>query len=122
MNHQGADATRNTKEFDAHAHITEFIRLPPGLQVPSIHANSSSNIAQNTQKLTTGLDDHINVFTQRAKDMFKIGSSLPMSPGHPLYTYDHMIDTLKEENAKIRNENAKLRQNLDNSEHKSRQV
>lgn len=94
--------------------LTEFSRLPPGVSVPSVHT-AKDDIHKSAEKLSSTLDDYRDLFSQRASQMITghLGAAVP--PGHPLYSRSATLGTLREENLKLRAENAKLRESLEKS-------
>ncbi len=111
MNPQG----RNAETWSPDG-IAEFMRIPPGTKVPSIHTNTGPKaVPEGAERLGATLDDYHNIFAQRARQMFSGRPSISVPPGHPLYSQNATLDMLREDNARLQKENARLRESADKS-------
>lgn len=98
----------------------QFPRLPPGLSHPmfKVNGNPSKEKFQNdlntiNQKLT-GFQ---HLYQQYAAGLLSTNSSL-IPPGHPLYTRENSLETLKTENDKLVKENLELKKKLEQKNQK----
>lgn len=89
-----------------------FSRLPPGIKVPSIRARDTPAL-ENAERLTATLDEYRDIFAQHALEMFSHRPTMSVTPGHPLYSQNATLSILREENSKLQQENAKLRESLE---------
>ena len=65
------------------------------------------------------LQDFNQLFRQKADSLVNMNSSI-IPPGHPLFSRENSIITLKEENDKLLKENLELKKKLDGKSNQSK--
>ncbi|MCV0400642.1 MAG: hypothetical protein K5777_01470 [Nitrosopumilus sp.] len=93
----------------------QFPRLPPGLSNPmfKIHQNPmKEQFYQNAQTLNQKLQGFQHLYQQYAAGLLSMNSTV-IPPGHPAYTRQNSVETLKTENDKLIKENLELKKKLE---------
>mgnify|MGYP001346315118 FL=1 len=100
------------KEFPFLNEITpDFIRFPPNSNPPVgfNHIQKIKNeFSSKGASMLPKLQDFNQLFRQKADSLVNMNSSI-IPPGHPLFSRENSIITLKEENDKL------LKENLENT-------
>ncbi|QUC65438.1 hypothetical protein NsoK4_04120 [Nitrosopumilus sp. K4] len=94
----------------------QFPRLPPGLSHPmfKIYENPlKEKFAQNNETITKKLQGFQQMYQQHAAGLMTMNSAGIVPPGHPLYSTQNTVETLKSENDKLLKENLELKKKLD---------
>lgn len=97
-------------------HVSEFIRLPPSIKVPSIHTRNlfnTNNLTRDAKRLTTGIDERRHGFSHQTMKMLSISSVMSTRLGTQSHEHNTELDELQKENAKLQKENAFLRESLE---------
>lgn len=102
--------------------LFNFPRIPSGLTQPAF-----ANAVEPRKGLKNTQNESVNVKLQDFQQMYqKYAASLLafdkfgiLPPGHPLYSRQNSIDTLKLENGKLQKENLELRKQIDSMKSKS---
>lgn len=95
----------------------QFPRVPPGLFHPMMGINNSpkTQFAKNGQKLNPQLKDFKEMYQKFASGLMDHNPTAIIPPGHPLYSRQNSIETLRTENSKLKQENIELKKQLDKS-------
>ncbi|MGI0075237.1 MAG: hypothetical protein ACREA5_04760 [Nitrosotalea sp.] len=91
-----------------------FPRLPPRANPPQGIASAGmvkDSIVKNADMITSKLSAHHTMFQRYAAGLFNMTPNGFM-PGHPMHFAMHTVDTLTEENDKLRKENLTLKSDL----------
>ncbi len=106
--------------FDVSSSPFAFPRLPPKANPPLGIANAGKikdSIVQDKDLMMNRLNSHHRMFQHYAAGLFNLTPN-QFVPGHPMHTRMHVVDTLKEENEKLLQENSILK-NSKNREKKN---
>ena len=90
-----------------------FPRLPPRATPPLGISNTGKikdAIVHDKDLMMNRLSDHYEMFQRYATGLFNLSANQYV-PNHPMHNIMHTIDGLKEENAKLRQENSLLKTN-----------
>jgi hypothetical protein len=102
----------------------QFPRLPPGLSTPmfKIFENPmKEKFADDNAMINKKLRGFQQSYQKYASGLLTMNSSGIISPGHPLFTQQNSVNTLKAENDKLLKENLELKKKLDDKKsHESR--
>ena len=93
----------------------QFPRLPPGLTHPlsPVHQNQMKpQLAQHNETLNQKLQGFQTMYQEYASGLLSKNSPV-IPPGHPLFTSNNSIQTLKTQNDKLVKENLELRKKLE---------
>lgn len=93
----------------------QFPRLPPGLSNPmfKIHENPmKEQFLKNAGTINQKLQGFQQMYQQHAAGLLTMSSGV-IPPGHPLYTRNNSVETLKNENDKLLKENLELKKKLE---------
>lgn len=92
----------------------QFPRLPPGLPHPvfKIHDSARVNMPRGAEGISDRLQEFQLSYQKHASGLLNMNSRATL-PGHPLYTSQESITSLKAENNKLLKENADLRKRLE---------
>ena len=93
----------------------QFPRLPPGLSNPmfKIHENPmKEQFLRNADTINQKLQGFQHLYQQHASGLLSMSSTV-VPPGHPLYTRQNSVETLKTENDKLLKENLELKKKLE---------
>ena len=111
------------KEFPFLNEITsDFIRFPPNSNPPIgfSHIQKIKNeFSSKGASMIPKLQDFNQLFRQKADSLVNMNSSI-IPPGHPLFSRENSIITLKEENDKLLKENLELKKKLDGKSNQSK--
>ena len=111
------------KEFPFLNEITpDFIRFPPNSNPPVgfNHIQKIKNeFSSKGASMLPKLQDFNQLFRQKADSLVNMNSSI-IPPGHPLFSRENSIITLKEENDKLLKENLELKKKLDGKSNQSK--
>ncbi len=92
----------------------DFIRYPPNSK-PSFGVNQTQKIKEQFSNqgasMLPKLQDFNQMFRQQANSLIKMNSNV-LPPGHPLFSRENSLFTLKEENEKLMKENLELKKKL----------
>ena len=94
----------------------QFPRLPPGLTHPRFRVDGKdlkNKISKDGDKINTKLEDFHQLFQKYASGLFEMSYPGVIPPGHPLYTRQPSIETLKSENSKLQKENLELKKQVE---------
>ena len=97
----------------------QFPRVPPGLAHPmfKIYENPlKEQFSQNASTINQKLQGFQQMYQQYAAGLLSMNTSI-IPPGHPLYTRQNSVNTLKTENDKLLKENTELKKKLDKESH-----
>jgi hypothetical protein len=91
-----------------------FPRLPPRANLPQGITSAGmvkDRIVKDADMLSSKLSGHHIMFRKYAAGLFNMTPNGFM-PGHPMHSVMHTVDTLTEENDKLRKENLTLKSDL----------
>ena len=91
-----------------------FPRLPPRVNPPTgiVRAGKiKDEIVHDSDMMLGRLSGYRTMFQRYASGLFNMTPNAFM-PGHPMYTKMHMVNTLREENERLRQENLNLKSDL----------
>ena len=94
----------------------QFPRLPPGLLHPlfKLHENPmKEKFVQDTESINKKLQGFQQMYQQYAAGLMNMNSSGVIPPGHPLFSRQNSVETLKTENDKLLKENLELKKKID---------
>lgn len=93
----------------------QFPRLPPGLFHPmmQLDKNPKGKFASKSQQLNPQLQDFKEMYQKFAAGLINYNPTALIPPGHPLFSRQNSIETLKAENSKLKQENVELKKQLD---------
>ena len=97
------------------------IRYPPGSNIPKGLMNTSKlkeKLTSDNTVLDPKLENFAEMYRQMAASLLNMSVDKLIPPGHPLYSKDHSLTLLKEENEKILKENVELKKKLENQDSK----
>ncbi len=94
----------------------QFPRVPPGLPNPiGVLNNSPKNqFKRKGDNLGPNLQDFKEMYQKFAVGLIDFKESLFIPPGHPLYSRENSVESLKMKNNKLKKDNLELKKNLDN--------
>ena len=100
----------------------QFPRLPPGLSHPmfKIYENPmKEKFENNSESINKKIEGFQHMYQQYASGLMNMNSSGIVPPGHPLFSRQNSVETLKAEKDKLLKENLELKKKLDkeNSNH-----
>lgn len=94
----------------------QFPRLPPGLPHPvfKIYENPmKEKFANNSDSINKKIEGFQHMYQQYASGLMNMNSSGIIPPGHPLFSRQNSVETLKAEKDKLLKENLELKKKLD---------
>jgi len=104
--------------------IPDFIRYPPTSKPPQgfdyIHKMKTKFI-ENGASMLPKLQNFNHMYQNYASGLIQTSTKL-FPPGHPLYTKQESLTTLKNENDKLRQENLELHNKLKNKKEDSKKI
>ena len=92
----------------------QFPRLPPGLlqPMPGIRNSPKEQFKSKGDKITPQLKDFKEMYQKFASGLIDYNSSTLIPPGHPLFSRQNSVDTLRAENNKLKKENLELKKQM----------
>lgn len=95
----------------------QFPRLPPGLFNPmnGLHNSPKGQFTKKGNNLNPQLKDFKEMYQKFASGLIEHHPSALIPPGHPLFSRQNSVETLRAENSKLKQENIELKKQLDNS-------
>jgi len=93
----------------------QFPRLPPVPANPMFKINENpmkEQFLRNAETMNQKLQGFQQMYQQYAAGLLTMSSWI-MPPGHPLYTRQNSVETLRNENSKLLKENLELKKKLD---------
>ena len=100
-----------------------FPRIPSGFTHPGFVSSINPKPAQNRdESVNVKLSDFHQMYQKFASGLLNNNRYPILPPGHPLYSRQNSIETLKLENGKLQKENIELRKQLESFKDKSRQI
>ena len=104
--------------------MPDFIRYPPTSKPPQsfdyIH-KMKTKFVENGASMLPKLQNFNHMYQNYASGLIKSSTKL-FPPGHPLYTKQESLITLKEENEKLKQENLDLQNKLKNKTEKTERL
>ena len=94
----------------------QFPRLPPGLSHPmfKIYENPmKEKFANNSESINKKIEGFQHMYQQYASGLMNMNSSGIVPPGHPLFSRQNSVETLKAEKDKLLKENLELKKKLE---------
>ncbi len=94
----------------------QFPRLPPGLSYPmfKIYENPmKEKFANNSESINKKIEGFQHMYQQYASGLMNMNSSGIVPPGHPLFSRQNSVETLKAEKDKLLKENLELKKKLE---------
>lgn len=101
----------------------QFPRLPPGNTHPSFKIFENplkERFNRDVESMNTKLQGFQRMYQSYAAGLFEMNSIGIIPPGHPLYSRQNSVNTLKSENDKLQKENLELKKQLDQIKEKSK--
>jgi|TARA_B110000014_G_scaffold236236_1_gene201377 hypothetical protein len=105
---------RQNKGFP-HNISPDGIRYPPNSMLPLgfNHADKiKSEFSDKGASMLPKLQDYNQMFREKANSLIEMNTTI-LPPGHPLFSREHSLHTIKEENDKLLKENLELKKQLD---------
>ncbi len=99
------------QQFDMINSPFAFPRLPPRANPPLGISNTSKikeNIVKDSEAMMSRLSAHHIAFQQYAAGLFNLSPNR-LVPGHPMHSKMQTMESMEEENSRLRNENAALK-------------
>ena len=96
--------------------VPDGLRYPPNANLPSGLMNTSKlkqKLSTDNAALNPKLQDFTEMYHKMAEGLLSLSSNTLIPPGHPIYSRNNSIVTLKEENKRILNENMELKKKLE---------
>ena len=95
----------------------QFPRLPPGIlqPMPGIRNSPKQQFQSKGERITPQLKDFKEMYQKFASGLIDFNSSTLIPPGHPLFSRQNSVETLRAENNKLKKENLELKKQLDGS-------
>lgn len=93
----------------------QFPRLPPGLNHPmfKVYENPlKEQFSQQTATMNQKLQGFQQMYRDYAAGLLSMRSSV-VPPGHPIYSRQNSVETLRAENDKLQKENIELKKKLE---------
>ena len=104
--------------------MPDFIRYPPTSKPPQnfdyVH-KMKTKFVENSASMLPKLQNFNHMYRNYASGLMQSSMKL-FPPGHPLYTKQESLITLKEENDKLKQENLELHTKLNNKTEKSEKI
>jgi len=104
--------------------IPDFIRYPPRSKPPQtfdyVH-KMKTKFVENGASMLPKLQNFNHMYQNYANGLLQSSTKL-FPPGHPLYTKQESLTTLKEENEKLKQENLELHNKLKNKIEKPERI
>ena len=96
----------------------QFPRLPPGIlqPMPGIRNSPKEQFKSRGEKITPQLKDFKEMYQKFASGLIDFNSSTLIPPGHPLFSRQNSVETLRAENNKLKKENLELKSQLNKSD------
>jgi hypothetical protein len=96
--------------------VPDGLRYPPNANLPSGLMNTSKlkqKLSTDNAALNPKLQDFTEMYHKMAEGLLSLSSNTLIPPGHPIYSRNNSIVTLKEENKRILKENIELKKKLE---------
>ena len=95
----------------------QFPRLPPGIfqPIPGINTSPKEQFKSTGDKITPQLKDFKEMYHKFASGLIDFNSTKLIPPGHPLFSRQNSVDTLRAENSKLQKENLELKKQIGKS-------
>lgn len=93
-----------------------FPRLPPGISHPMFKVFENpikEKFNSNSDSMNTKLQDFHGLYQQHVSGLLEMNPTGIIPPGHPLYSRQRSIDSLKNENQKLQKENLELQKQIE---------
>ena len=100
--------------------VSHFMRYPPNSNPPKGLANPKmlkNDFLNQGAAMLPKLQDFNQMFRERANSLIKMNTNV-LPPGHPLFSRENSLLTLKEENDKLLKENLELKKQLETKSNK----
>ena len=96
----------------------QFPRLPPGLlqPMPGIRNSPKEQFKSKGERISPQLKDFKEMYQKFASGLIDYNSSTLIPPGHPLFSRQNSVDTLRAENSKLKKENLELKKQMGKSD------
>ena len=96
----------------------QFPRLPPGLlqPMPGIRNSPKEQFKSKGERIAPQLKDFKEMYQKFASGLIDYNSSTLIPPGHPLFSRQNSVDTLRAENSKLKKENLELKKQMGKSD------
>jgi len=94
----------------------QFPRLPPGVTHPIFRVFENpmkEKFQKDTETMNTKLQGFQRMYQNYATGLFEMNSTGIIPPGHPLYSRQRSMESLKNENQKLQKENIELKKQLE---------
>ena len=95
--------------------IPNVIRYPPSSKLPNglqNHNKIKTDFVKGGAEMLPKLQDFNQMFRDKANSLIEMNTNV-LPPGHPLFSRENSLHTLKEENDKLLKENLELKKQLD---------
>ena len=95
----------------------QFPHIPPGLFRPMVGINNlpKEKFANKGKALNPQLSDFKEMYHQFASGLIDYNSTTLIPPGHPLFSRQNSVETLRAENSMLKQENMELKKQIDKS-------
>lgn len=93
----------------------QFPRIPPGVNHPFklMRNPMKEKFQKDGNDLSGKLNEFQNMYIKYAKGLLEMTNPGIVPPGHPLFSQNSSIETLKNENAKLQKDNIELKKQLE---------
>ena len=102
-------------------HLRELYGLNPNVApfagilqpMPGIRNSPKQEFQSKGERITPQLKDFKEMYQKFASGLIDFNSSTLIPPGHPLFSRQNSVETLRAENNKLKKENLELKKQLD---------
>ena len=100
----------------------QFPRLPPGIlqPMPGISNSPKEQFKSKGERIAPQLKDFKEMYQKFASGLIDYNSSTLIPPGHPLFSRQNSVDTLRAENSKLKKENLELKKQMSKTTEESK--